>query len=66
MRIAHFAKGVKYGTALHTIMYTATGEASDWMLHKRNIFAFSPEIGYNNKAAEDFYPSIKYQRISVA
>ena len=66
MKVAHFAKGVKYGTALHTIQYTATGEASDWMLNKRDIFAFSPELGFNQHGAFTFYPNIKYQRLSIA
>lgn len=66
MRVGKFFKGIQYGTAMRTIQYTATGEASDWMLHKRNIFAFSPELGYADKGSDTFYPDIKNQKLSVA
>ena len=37
-------------------MYTANGEASDWMLGERGIFAISPELGIvGNPAADPFF-----------
>ena len=37
--------GYSFGNAVDTIGYTANGEASDWMLGERGIYAISPEIG---------------------
>ena len=37
--------GYTYGNGAITIGYTANGEASDWMLGVRGIYAISPEIG---------------------
>ncbi len=33
------------------MQYTANGEASDWLLHERNIIALSPELGDDNSAS---------------
>ena len=37
--------GYSFGNGAITIGYTANGEASDWMLGERGIYAISPEIG---------------------
>lgn len=34
-----------YGNAIKMVNYQSYGEASDWMLGKRKIAAFSPELG---------------------
>lgn len=47
------------GNGRQTIAYTANGEASDWMLHERNIYAVSPELGIKGRAAEHFFISDK-------
>jgi len=36
-------------------MYSANGEASDYMLEKYHIFAISPELGIDNKASDHFF-----------
>ena len=35
--------------------YTANGEASDWMLHERGIYALSPQLGMDDRATEHFF-----------
>ncbi|CAL1161700.1 unnamed protein product [Cladocopium goreaui] len=35
----------KFGTAIQTVGYTATGESDDWMYSKRHIISMSPEVG---------------------
>ena len=53
---AYRPDGAKYGNAAATINYIANGEATDYMLAERNIFAFSPEMGIANKQSNTFYP----------
>ena len=48
--------GAKFGNAMSTVKYQANGEATDWFLQARNMFAFSPELGIKDKASESFYP----------
>jgi hypothetical protein len=38
---------------MNTIGYEANGEASDWMLHEKNIIAFSVELGSDKKHSEN-------------
>lgn len=64
-QIGDFGKKTILGTAIRTIDYAATGEASDWMLNKRNVFAFSPELGYPSPGSQHFYPKIKEQKRAV-
>ena len=45
------------GNALAMINYTANGEASDWMLAKKNIIAISPELGLDSRSTQKFYIS---------
>ena len=45
-----FPSGAKFGNAIKTIQYLANGEASDWMLATKRIFAFSPELSVNDRA----------------
>ena len=47
------------GNATQIIDYSANGEASDWMLQKRNIISMSPELGDTSKASEGFYYDLK-------
>lgn len=37
------------------VKYPANGEASDWMLGNRGIYAMSPELGTSAKSSEDFF-----------
>lgn len=43
-----------FGKAFVVIKYSANGEASDWMLAKHKIIAFSPEVGVDNDWAQHF------------
>ena len=36
------------------VNYQSYGEASDYMLGKHSIFAFSPELGSGSKTSDDF------------
>jgi len=36
-------------------MYTANGEASDYMLERHHIFAMSPELGTSSRSSEHFF-----------
>jgi len=47
--------GYKLGNGAQTIAYEANGEASDWMLGKRHIYAISPELGIEDKKSEEFW-----------
>ena len=56
-----FEKGAKplgytKGNGATTVQYKANGEASDWMLGERGIYAISPEISIlGNKAAKEWF-----------
>ena len=63
--MASFGKGTYVGDAISTIHYSATGEASDWMLNKRNVFAFSPELGHPSEGSQTFYPNRWSQLSSI-
>eukprot|EP00438_Fugacium_kawagutii_P015052 Skav217575 [mRNA] locus=scaffold129:140816:144846:- [translate_table: standard] len=43
--IAQVFRWKKFGTAIQTVGYTATGESDDWMYSKRHIISMSPEVG---------------------
>lgn len=45
--------------AVKAVGYTASGEASDWMLLKKNIFAWSPELGVNEDSSMHFYLDVQ-------
>ena len=64
---AKMPPGVKVGQAKDVIFYSASGEASDWMAVKKNIFAWSPELGSQNSQTDDFYlePPLQREVISV-
>lgn len=55
MKFCPFEKHVAFGPGMETVKYTANGEASDWMLEKHNIMAFSPEVGSDSKDSDTFY-----------
>lgn len=58
METSKLPDGDKAGNAMKTIQYYASGEASDWMLMKANVFSFSPELGSSSVLhADEFYPS---------
>ena len=44
-----------FGNGATTIGYTANGEASDWMLQERGIYAMSPEIGIEDSRSNTFF-----------
>ena len=48
-------KSYSFGNGVTTIGYTANGEASDWMLHEKGIYAMSPELGIDDQRSEDFF-----------
>lgn len=43
--------------AVNAVDYTASGEASDWFLFKKDIFSWSPELGTHDKKTDNFYIS---------
>lgn len=43
------------GNGATTIGYTANGEASDWMLGRKSIYSFSPELGTDNIKTNEFF-----------
>ena len=47
--------GYSLGNGAITIGYTANGEASDWMLGARGVYAISPELGNKSRNAETFF-----------
>ena len=50
--------GLPFGSMSGTfpkVMYTVNGEASDWMLAHRGIFAMSPELSTVNPETMDFF-----------
>ena len=51
--------GYTFGNGATTIGYTANGEASDWMLHEKGIYAMSTELGINDKRSDTFFISNK-------
>lgn len=51
----NFPKGAKMGNGEMTVGYSANGEASDWMLAERGIYALSPEIGTKSRDSQHFF-----------
>lgn len=51
--------------AVYAVDYTASGEASDWFLLKKNIFSWSPELGTNEHSTDDFYIDQSSQRSAL-
>ena len=47
--------GYSLGNGAITIGYTANGEASDWMLGERGVYAISPELGTTSHSSETFF-----------
>ena len=47
--------GYTFGNGATTICYTANGEASDWMLGERGVYAISPELGTHSRKSEHFF-----------
>ena len=47
--------GYILGNGKQTIEYTANGEASDWMLGERGVYAISPELGSLDRGSESFF-----------
>ena len=43
------------GNGAKTVGYTANGEASDWMLAERGIYALSPELGTQSLDSQKFF-----------
>ena len=43
------------GTGISTVMYTANGEASDWMLKEHGVYSMSPELGNSDARSEHFF-----------
>ena len=48
-------KGNQEGNGHKMVKYPANGEASDWMLGNRGIYAMSPELGTADKNSEEFF-----------
>ena len=48
--------GYTKGNGATTVKYKANGEASDWMLGEKGIYAISPEISIEgNPASKEFF-----------
>ena len=43
------------GSGILTVLYTANGEASDWMLKEHGVYGMSPELGISDKRSEEFF-----------
>ena len=54
-KAALLPSGNVMGNGRTTINYTANGEASDWMLAKRNVISMSPELGTGDHRTDHFY-----------
>jgi len=52
---APFPPGLKAGNGFELLEYEANGEASDWMLAHRGIYAMSPELSITEPATETFF-----------
>ena len=52
---AGLPEGAKVGNGYDDLGYPANGEASDWMLAVRGIYAFSPELGTKDLSTEGFF-----------
>lgn len=59
------ASRIRFGTAMELVKYVATGEASDWMLSKRSIFAWSLELGCDKSGCDTFYPREEAQILTI-
>ena len=62
-KTAKFPEGAVIGNAVSIIDYSATGEASDWMTYKKNIFSWSPELGAQGLESDNFYISEQDQKL---
>ena len=56
---ANYPKNFLFGNADKTINYLTNGEATDWLLGKKNILSFSPELGNGEKNSSKFFPDRK-------
>ena len=54
---AQFPINFLFGNADKTIKYITNGDATDWLLGKKNILSFSPELGNGNSNSDYFYPN---------
>ena len=52
---APFPIGTRAGNGYEVYEYEANGEASDWMLANRGIYAMSPELSTDNPLTSDFF-----------
>jgi hypothetical protein len=52
---APFNAAAQVGSANKVIQYTANGECTDWMLGKKGIIAWSPELG--DGTLDGFFPT---------
>ena len=53
---AGLPSGSREGNGYEIVKYPANGEAADWMLGVRGIYAMSPELGTSFKGTEEFFP----------
>ena len=50
-----------FGSGIQSIFYTANGDATDWMLKEKRIFAVTSELGTKNRKSEVFFPTKEIQ-----
>ena len=56
---ANYPKNFLIEKADKTIYYITNGEATDWLLGKKNILSFSLELGNGDKNSNKFFPNRK-------
>ena len=54
---ANFPENFKFGNADETVNYLTNGDATDWLIGKKNILSFSPELGSGEENSNKFYPN---------
>ena len=55
MNNSNLPEGALDGNGYKMVNYPANGEASDWMLGSRGIYAMSPELGTSDPDSESFF-----------
>ena len=53
----YFPVNFLFGNADKTLDYMTNGEATDWLLGKKSILSFSPELGNGKNNSNTFFPN---------
>ena len=54
---ANYPPNFIFGNSQKTLEYLSNGDSADWLLGKKNILSFSPELGNGEKNSDYFYPN---------